>query len=53
MPVEFPAGDIPITGGRSGQSDEVASVILFLASDQSRHVTGTPIYVDGGQGLLR
>lgn len=53
VPVEFPTGDIPITGGRSGQSDEVASVILFLASDQSRHVTGTPVYVDGGQGLLR
>ncbi|WP_313199029.1 SDR family NAD(P)-dependent oxidoreductase [Rhizobium sp.] len=53
VPVEFPAGDIPITGGKAGQSDDVASVILFLASDQSRHVTGTPVYVDGGQGLLR
>lgn len=53
IPVEFPDGDIPITGGKSGRSDDVASVILFLASDQSRHVTGTPVYVDGGQGLLR
>lgn len=53
VPVEFPAGDIPITGGKAGHSDDVASVILFLASDQSRHVTGTPVYVDGGQGLLR
>jgi NAD(P)-dependent dehydrogenase (short-subunit alcohol dehydrogenase family) len=53
VPVEYPAGDIPITGGKSGESEDVASVILFLASDQSRHVTGTPVYVDGGQGLLR
>jgi NAD(P)-dependent dehydrogenase (short-subunit alcohol dehydrogenase family) len=53
VPVEFPQGDIPITGGKAGESDDVASVILFLASSQSRHVTGTPVYVDGGQGLLR
>lgn len=53
VPVEFPEGDIPITGGRAGESEDVASVILFLASGQSRHVTGTPVYVDGGQGLLR
>jgi NAD(P)-dependent dehydrogenase (short-subunit alcohol dehydrogenase family) len=53
VPVEYPAGDIPITGGRSGESEDVASVILFLASDQSRHVTGTPVYIDGGQSLLR
>jgi NAD(P)-dependent dehydrogenase (short-subunit alcohol dehydrogenase family) len=53
VPVEYPAGDIPITGGKSGEGQDVASVILFLASDQSRHVTGVPIYVDGGQGLLR
>jgi NAD(P)-dependent dehydrogenase (short-subunit alcohol dehydrogenase family) len=53
VPVEFPAGDIPVTGGKAGQSADVASVIFFLASDLSAHVTGTPVYVDGGQGLLR
>lgn len=53
VPVKFPEGDIPITGGRAGESEDVAELILFLASDRSRHVTGTPIYVDGGQGLLR
>lgn len=53
VPVEFPQGDIPITDGQAGESEDVAEVILFLASDRSRHVTGTPIYVDGGQGLLR
>ncbi|MBW6422411.1 SDR family oxidoreductase [Rhizobium sp. XQZ8] len=53
VPVKYPEGDIPITGGKAGESDEVADVILFLASQRSKHVTGTPIYVDGGQGLLR
>lgn len=53
VPVEFPEGDIPLTGGESGTVDEVADVIAFLASDASRHVTGTPIWVDGGQSLLR
>jgi NAD(P)-dependent dehydrogenase (short-subunit alcohol dehydrogenase family) len=53
VPVDFPKGEIPISGGKPGESSEVADVILFLASDRSRHVTGTPIFVDGGQGLLR
>lgn len=53
IPADFPEGDIPITGGKAGSSGEVADVIVFLASERSRHVTGTPIYVDGGQGLLR
>lgn len=53
IPVEFPEGDIPLTGGKPGKSEDVADVIAFLASDASRHVTGVPIYVDGGQSLLR
>lgn len=53
VPVEFPQGDIPITGGEAGKSEDVADVILFLASERSRHVTGTPIFIDGGQSLLR
>jgi NAD(P)-dependent dehydrogenase (short-subunit alcohol dehydrogenase family) len=53
IPVTWPSGDIPITGGRPGLSADVAEIILFLASDVSHHVTGTPIFVDGGQGLLR
>jgi len=34
--------------GRIGKPEEVADVILFLASDYSRHVTGQMMLVDGG-----
>ncbi|MER5772341.1 SDR family NAD(P)-dependent oxidoreductase [Streptomyces sp. NPDC001985] len=34
--------------GRLGSPDEVADVVLFLASDLSRYVTGASIAVDGG-----
>lgn len=53
VPVHFPAGDIPVTGGVAGMSEDVAELIGFLASDASRHITGTPVWIDGGQGLLR
>lgn len=53
VPVRFPDGDIPVTGGMAGTSEDVAELIGFLASDASRHLNGTPIWIDGGQGLLR
>jgi NAD(P)-dependent dehydrogenase (short-subunit alcohol dehydrogenase family) len=53
IPVVWPEGEIPITGGKAGHSEDVAETILFLASDRARHITGTPVWVDGGQGLLR
>jgi NAD(P)-dependent dehydrogenase (short-subunit alcohol dehydrogenase family) len=34
--------------GRNAQPEEVASAILFLASDESSFVTGCPLLVDGG-----
>ncbi|WP_262029778.1 SDR family oxidoreductase [Microvirga sp. Mcv34] len=53
VPVVWPDGDIPITRGKPGQSEDVADVVVFLASPRSRHITGTPIWIDGGQSLLR
>ena len=34
--------------GRIGQVDDVAQLVVYLASDESRFVTGTEIAVDGG-----
>lgn len=35
--------------GRLGRPEEVASVIAFLCAEESRHVTGEVIKIDGGQ----
>jgi NAD(P)-dependent dehydrogenase (short-subunit alcohol dehydrogenase family) len=35
--------------GRLGDADEVASVAVFLASEDSSYITGQVIYVDGGR----
>ncbi|MCP8884179.1 SDR family oxidoreductase [Devosia sp. XJ19-1] len=53
IPVNFPEGDIPLTGGAKGKAADVADVIAFLVSDAARHVTGSPVWIDGGQSLLR
>lgn len=37
--------------GRPGQADEVASLIVFLASDRSAWMTGETIPIDGGRHL--
>ena len=34
--------------GRIGQVDDVANLILFLASDESKFITGSELVVDGG-----
>ncbi|MBI1765306.1 MAG: glucose 1-dehydrogenase [Acidobacteria bacterium] len=39
-------GQIPL--GRLGQPHDVASLAVFLASDESDYVTGSTFYVDGG-----
>lgn len=52
LPVLFPEGKVPLTGGPNGSPIQVARVVWFLASDLSDFVTGTEVYVDGGQSLL-
>jgi NAD(P)-dependent dehydrogenase (short-subunit alcohol dehydrogenase family) len=53
IPVEFPEGQIPLTGGEPGSAEQVGQLIAFLASDQSSHVSGTEIWIDGAQSLLQ
>lgn len=38
--------------GRQGTPDEVAACVLFLASDESRYVTGHTLHVNGGLAML-
>ncbi|MBD2185624.1 SDR family oxidoreductase [Aerosakkonema funiforme] len=52
-PVEFPEGEIPLTDGDPGTSEQVAQLVLFLASDASSHISGTEIWIDGAQSLLQ
>jgi 2,3-dihydro-2,3-dihydroxybenzoate dehydrogenase len=37
--------------GRIADPDDIAAAVLFLASDQARHITMQDLYVDGGAAL--
>jgi len=52
-PVEFPEGAIPLTDGAPGSADQVADLVLFLASDASSHISGTEVWIDGAGSLLQ
>ncbi len=51
--VEFPQGKIPLTDGKAGTPEEVAELVLFLASDESRFISGTQIWIDGAESLIK
>ncbi len=38
--------------GRIGEPDDIAYMILYLASDEAKYVTGSEFQVDGGQHLF-
>ena len=52
IPIEYPKGSQPLAG-KPGTPEQVAKLVLFLASDNADHITGTEIWIDGGETLLR
>lgn len=52
IPVEYPEGDKPLEH-QPGKPEQVADLVAFLASDQSSHITGTEIFIDGAESLLK
>jgi 3alpha(or 20beta)-hydroxysteroid dehydrogenase len=44
----IPDDMIPIPLGRAGQPEDVASFVVFLASDESSYATGAEFVMDGG-----
>jgi NAD(P)-dependent dehydrogenase (short-subunit alcohol dehydrogenase family) len=51
-PVEFPDTDKPLER-KPGSAEQVARLVLFLASDASDHITGTEMWIDGAESLIR
>lgn len=41
-----------IPAGRLGQGDEVASAVLYLASDEAAYITGQTLHVNGGMAMI-
>lgn len=52
IPVQYPQGSQPLSEGQ-GTPENVADLVAFLASDESIHITGTQVYIDGAESLLR
>jgi len=52
IPVEYPQGSQPLEG-QPGSAEQVAQLVLFLASDAASHITGTEMWIDGAESLLR
>jgi len=51
IPIQYPEGNQPLEH-RAGRPEQVADLVLFLASSQSSHITGSEIYIDGAESLL-
>jgi NAD(P)-dependent dehydrogenase (short-subunit alcohol dehydrogenase family) len=51
IPVEYPEGSQPLEH-KPGQPEQVGDLIVFLGSNESSHITGTEIFIDGAESLL-
>ena len=52
IPVVYPEGNQPLKRA-PGKAEQVAQLVLFLASDLSDHITGTEIWIDGAESLIK
>lgn len=50
--IKYPDGSMPLTGDEYATPEDVARAILFLSSDDAKHITGTELFVDAGQSLI-
>jgi NAD(P)-dependent dehydrogenase (short-subunit alcohol dehydrogenase family) len=50
--IQYLDGPIPLTHGKPGTAEQVAQLVVFLSSDASDHITGTEIWIDGGESLV-
>ncbi len=41
-----------IPAGKMGTSDDIASAVVYLASDEAGYVTGTTLHVNGGMAMI-
>lgn len=51
VPVDFPRTRHPLRG-KPGSAEQVARLVAFLASDAADHITGTEMWIDGGESLI-
>lgn len=53
LPPELIQGVVDATpAGRFAEPSEVASLAVFLGSDESKYITGEGVYIDGGYSLV-
>lgn len=52
IPIEYPEGSQPLEHG-AGTPEQVADLVHFLATEESSHITGTELFIDGAESLLR
>jgi len=53
IPVEFPEGSQPLSDDKPGSAEQVAQLVLFLSSDASSHISGSEMWIDGAESLLK
>jgi NAD(P)-dependent dehydrogenase (short-subunit alcohol dehydrogenase family) len=52
LPIEYPQGTLLLTGGKPATPEQIAPLVLFLASDDAALISGTEVWIDGVSSLL-